>query len=391
MSRGIFGRLTTAAALAGLSACGGSGGMTGPGSDGDVYDVVATVFYDQNGNGMMDSDEGTRIPNATVEIAGRSGRSEKGSGRVVISGVPTGMYTLTVRSLPPFYQAGAPVAVQVPQPMGQELRLPVTLPVAGNRANTYMAFGDSITVGDGSSDGNGYRDRLQVILREDFGSGLVLDRGAEGTNSAEGAERIDRGLRALKPAFTLTLYGTNDWNTSECQASAPCFTIDSLRAIVRSVRNAGSHPFLATIIPGNPQDARVPPERNAWVHAEDDLIRGLAREEGAVLVDLEAAFLREPDLSSLFDDHVHPNDKGYTIMANEFARAISEPQAGASALSLEPAWAPRLLHAPAPSGAVWPGPTSNRSGGGIIPSGHEDGAAFEIPTSRSRGARLHLP
>ena len=385
----LFRRWSAVPVLVSLSACGGSGGVTGPGGDGDSNDVVAVVFYDQNGNGLLDADEATRIPNAVVEIGGRSGRSEKGTGRVVVSGVPTGMYMLSVRGLPPFYAAGPPVAVQVPQPMGQELRLPVALAIGSNRPNTYMAFGDSITVGDGSSDGAGYRDRLQAMLREDFGTGQVLDRGAEGTNSAEGAERIDRGLRALKPAFTLTLYGTNDWNTTDCQAAAPCFTIDSLRAIVRSVRDAGSHPFLATIIPGNPTDPRVPPERNAWVHAEDDLIRTLARQEGAVLVDLEAAFLKEPDLASLFDDHVHPNDRGYTIIANEFAKAISEPQAGSPTMMSEPA--PLLLAPPTRSGPAWPGPSPLPSGGGIISFKHEDGQAFEVPAPRSRSARLHLP
>jgi lysophospholipase L1-like esterase len=53
------------------------------------------------------------------------------------------------------------------------------------------------------------------------------------------------------------------------------------------------------------------------------LIRELAEDEGALLVDLEAAFLREPDLASLYSDHVHPNDRGYQVMADEFFRAIS--------------------------------------------------------------------
>src|SRR6185295_4434356 len=132
-----------------------------------------------------------------------------GTGRVVVSGVPRGSFSAALRGLPPFYVAGSPVHVDVPQPAGQELRLPVTLSIGDNRPNTYMAFGDSISNGDGSTDGTGYRGLLETELQEDFGTGEVLNRGAEATNTGEGVERIGRGLRSLKPAFTLTLYGTN--------------------------------------------------------------------------------------------------------------------------------------------------------------------------------------
>lgn len=65
------------------------------------------------------------------------------------------------------------------------------------------------------------------------------------------------------------------------------------------------------------------------------LIRPMAREEGAVLVDLEAAFLAQDDLSQLFSDNVHPNDRGYAVMAEAFFEAISAAQ-GASGLAAAP-------------------------------------------------------
>jgi lysophospholipase L1-like esterase len=239
-----------------------------------------------------------------------------------------------VRSLPPFYSAGPAVTVQVPQAAGPELRLPAALSIGSNRPNTYMAFGDSISVGLGSSDGLGYRALLETQLREAFGVGQVLNRGVDGTTSDEGLDRVGRGLRALTPAYTLTLYGVNDWNDAACRTAFPCDTIDNLREIVRFVKDADSLPVLATITPANP--ALNAPERNDWVERMNDLIRPMAREEGALLVDLEAAFLKEKDLPSLFFDHVHPNDRGYAIIAEEFAKAISQPT-GSSSSSFEPA------------------------------------------------------
>ena len=46
--------------------------------------------------------------------------------------------------------------------------------------------------------------------------------------------------------------------------------------------------------------------------------RAVAREEGAVLVDLEQAFLAAGDLSCLYTDSLHPNDAGYEVMAETF-------------------------------------------------------------------------
>ena len=52
-----------------------------------------------------------------------------------------------------------------------------------------------------------------------------------------------RNLSLFAPAYTLILYGTNDW--VECQGAVPCITIDSLRTIVQTVRDgvrAGAGP-----------------------------------------------------------------------------------------------------------------------------------------------------
>jgi hypothetical protein len=65
----------------------------------------------------------------------------------------------------------------------------------------------------------------------------------------------------------------------------------------------------------------------------NELVRPMARQEGALLADLEAAFLREPALPPLFSDHIHPSDRGYEIIAREFFRAITTPTAGTSAFS----------------------------------------------------------
>jgi lysophospholipase L1-like esterase len=330
----------------GLVACGG-GGATTPDGPAPTHSVTLTVFYDENGNGLLDAAEAARIPDVEVEVAGRTARSAKLTGRAVVDGVPEGSHRVTVRatSLPPFFQAPpSAVSVSSPQVAGTEVNVPLVLPIGPNRPGVYMGFGDSITAGDGSSDGSGYRARLEAQLQQHFGRGRVLDEGISGSRTARGVERIGDSLGADRPAYTLILYGTNDWNTGACRDAFPCDTIDNLRSMVQSVKASQGLPVLATITPVNP-NAGAAVERNDWVTRMNNLIRPLARQEGAALADLQAALLREPDLRALFRDALHPNDAGYAIIAAEFFRAITQPAAAAQppAVSLAGRSTPPLL------------------------------------------------
>jgi lysophospholipase L1-like esterase len=326
-------------AAVGLPACGGGGASpVAPPPVGPTHPVVVTVFYDENGSGTLDAGESARVADVEVEVAGRTGRTEKLTGRAVVDGVPEGSQRVSVReaSLPPFYRtvASAAAMVQSPQPSGADVFVPLTLPIGTNRPNVYMGFGDSITAGDGAHTTDGYRDVLQVLLQQHFGRGQVLNEGIGGTRTEAGADRIGQSLTRARPAYTLILYGTNDWNkaTFECRTSLACDTVDNLRYMLGVVKAVQSLPVLATIIPANPNGTAAA-DRNDWLRRINEQIRPMARAEGATVADLHAAFLREPDLAALFTDHVHPNDRGYQVIAAEFFRAISRPPSASSALA----------------------------------------------------------
>jgi lysophospholipase L1-like esterase len=252
-------------------------------------------------------------------------------------------------TLPPFYALGQEMlSVQVPQ--AGELNVPATLPIGDNRPNTYMAFGNSITDGSGHTDGLSYRGSLQEKLTAYFGRAEVINQGVGSTSSEEGAARIGDVLRFERPAYTLIHYGTNDFNRAGCrriETLDTCFTLPSLRTIVQEVRAAGSLPVLATIIPCNTGfDFRAPPQRNQWVSIQDEKIRSLVGEEGALLADLEALFLQAGPLDTLFEDHVHPNVTGFELMAQGFFDAIAH---GRTPASFSPLGVPTLFRSPASS------------------------------------------
>jgi len=317
-------------------ACGGRGSPSGPTptpTPDPGFTVNVTVFYDENGNGQLDPGEGVRIPGVSVVIGAGTGTTAPGSGVAVVTGVGEGAQTVNLRtdSLPAYFQPGNPVPVQVPG--AADVRYPVILPIGGNNANVYLGYGDSITYGNGSSDGEGYRLRLLNLLGPYFGRADVQTFGRPGTNSAEGESRVRTWMGHFDPAYLLILYGTNDWNDQACQNKGPdsCFTIDSLRAMVEDVKDAGTLPVLATIIPGNP--ALVPAGRNAWYDDMNVRIKALAREQNVTLADLNAEFKAAGSLSALYADDVHPNDAGYQVMAQGWFKAITRARSAAASSS----------------------------------------------------------
>jgi lysophospholipase L1-like esterase len=328
--------LLLAATLA--ASCGGGsspGGPDPPPTAPPGTPVNAVVFYDENANGIADPLEAIRLPGVTVAIGARTGQTAAG-GRAVVANVPSGTQTATARaeSLPPYFVPGAQVQAQVPQAAGTEVAVPVTLPIGGNRANVYMAFGDSITFGEGSNDGSGYRSYLEANLRSYWGgNALVPNEGVPATRSNRGAQRIGASLDRRRPAHTLILYGTNDWNDIECRDERfPCYTIDSLRSMIQEARSVQSNPILGTIIPVNPAFAdRDAVARNDWVRRMNDLVRALARTERVAVADLHAAYLRQPSLEALYRDFLHPNEQGYALMAQEFFRGITTPLSASAA------------------------------------------------------------
>ena len=313
-----------------LPACGG-GATSGPSPlpsatpSVPTRAVTITAFLDENENRALDSNEGTRIPGVEVVVGSTRGSTAKLTGAVTLQ-LPDGTQTLdvTAASLPPFYRPPASITITVP-PTGP-IMVPITLPRGSNRANVYMAFGDSITNGEPEvGDQNGYRLILQSMLRAQFGSGEIANEGRDATDTNFAAGIIGGRLAAIQPSFTLILYGTNDWNACK---ELPCVTAPNLRFIVQQVNRARSHAFLASILPSNTGwDDRAPASRNDWINANNALIRQIADEEGAVFVDLNAAYLKPGNgqpLPSLFVDHLHPTAPGYQILAQTWFDAITK-------------------------------------------------------------------
>ena len=147
------------------------------------------VFYDENGNGTADPAEVVRLPGRRRRDRRQSPRPPSRAAASRFASVPNGTQTAQAgaASLPAYFTPGSPLSVGIPSTA--DVPVPAVLPIGSrSRPNVYLAFGDSITSGDGSSDENGYRDWLRAQPAELLGQGRHRERRGPGHEEQQGRD-----------------------------------------------------------------------------------------------------------------------------------------------------------------------------------------------------------
>jgi lysophospholipase L1-like esterase len=213
-----------------------------------------------------------------------------------------------------------PRPTATPKPTPTPTPTPTPLPFTGSV--TIVAFGDSITAGQGSSFG-GYPTILEQDLESAVGGTItVFNQGKPGINSSEGVSLINKVLP--NRGIVLIMLGTNDVvNPGECPIPFDCHTLDNLKQMLDISRSRGVVPILATIPPVNPQGREAASEPD--VEDLNNGIRALAMQEQVILAEVHDTMVLAggSDLSSLFSDGVHPNDEGYRVIAQAWLDAFA--------------------------------------------------------------------
>ena len=92
-----------------------------------------------------------------------------------------------------------------------------------------------------------------------------------------------------------------------------------LRIMAAEARNRGMRVFIATMLPPRPGGNRTIAQ--VFIDDYNNRMRALAASEGAVLVDVYAVLL--PEVNRYIGvDGLHPNEAGYTKIADIFFQAI---------------------------------------------------------------------
>jgi lysophospholipase L1-like esterase len=198
---------------------------------------------------------------------------------------------------------------------------------AQTAAQTYLAFGDSITFGVGDNPGRartGYPPRLQTLLLEAGVNAMVVNDGMSGEKTPEGLTRFNTMVlpQAKSGDVLILMEGTNDINKAIDLET----TIFNLEAIANNAEDHGLGVIHATVIP-RPPDAKHDSD-NLLTDQLNGRIRNLAGLRGRREADPNEAFRNLPNLFGGFysndpDDHVgHPNAAGYDILAQVFFNVI---------------------------------------------------------------------
>jgi lysophospholipase L1-like esterase len=189
----------------------------------------------------------------------------------------------------------------------------------------FIGFGDSITYGTINKQEApelGYIPRLQPLLDEWLYKGAeVINEGVPGAETWEAVAWIEPVILTHLGKYLLFHYGTNDVIHLDIPTSAVVYNI---KYMITKALEYHVQPVLTTLIPRN-GGAKEALHRERGL-AVSQGIEELAQSLDIPLIDLWDIFLYYPanagGYMSLMSDNVHPSEKGYQLMAEEWLQAL---------------------------------------------------------------------
>jgi lysophospholipase L1-like esterase len=170
-----------------------------------------------------------------------------------------------------------------------------------DRDAVVLAFGDSLTFGTGAAPAESYPAQLQGLIGR-----KVIDAGVPGEISEDGLARLPTALDESRPALLILCHGGNDFlrKLDEGRATA------NVRAMVKLARDRG----IAVVLLATPKPGLLP--------APAPFYEDIAKEFS---LPIEKTVLTEVLTdNSLKSDLVHPNAKGYGVVAGALAKLLKK-------------------------------------------------------------------
>jgi lysophospholipase L1-like esterase len=213
---------------------------------------------------------------------------------------------------------------------------PASFNFAQNDPHGVTAYGDSITVGElgerrrglglgqrrvlGLVTTNNYPALLQKNLQGLDPAWHVSNRGVSGELTRDGLARLAGVLAADHSGYLLIMEGTNDAD----RGTDPAVIVGNLDAMVGLAKANNTLPIIGTI----PPIFRNDPRAQGVVAAANNQIRTLAQSRRITLAEIfngmndRSLFGTSPPLGT--EDPLHPNDRGYAVMARIWFDAVQK-------------------------------------------------------------------
>lgn len=162
-----------------------------------------------------------------------------------------------------------------------------------------LAFGDSLTYGTGANENESYPAQLEALIGR-----RVVRAGVPGEVTAQALERLPSALDESSPRLLLLCIGGNDFLRRLGNAQAET----NVRAMVKLAKSRGVDVFLI----GTPEPALLPSPPGFYAAVAKDF--SIPYESGVITEVLKDA--------SLKSDPIHPNARGYRIIAERVAERL---------------------------------------------------------------------
>ena len=158
-----------------------------------------------------------------------------------------------------------------------------------------LAFGDSLTYGSGAHS-QSYPIQLQGLIQKE-----VINAGIPGETSSLGLKRLPDLLQKYHPKLVILCHGGNDI----IQKTSKIILKENLLKMIQMSKETGAQVLLVGV-----------PDFYLFGFTTDDLYEEIAKQEN-VLYEGEILSIIEND-PGLKSDRIHPNAKGYGLMAETF-------------------------------------------------------------------------
>lgn len=168
---------------------------------------------------------------------------------------------------------------------------------------TVLAFGDSLTHGNGASAEQSYPALLESLLGV-----KVVNAGIPGEVSAAGRERLPGVLEQLQPQLVILIHGGNDFLRRLDFKQ----TEENLRAMIEACRQQGADVVLAGV-----------PQLGLFLSPAPFYAKLAEEYRLPYLDDTLSDILRDNSLKS---DSIHPNAAGYQQLAAALAELIHDAE-----------------------------------------------------------------
>ena len=164
-----------------------------------------------------------------------------------------------------------------------------------------LAFGDSLTYGTGADEAESYPAQLQTLIGR-----RVVGAGVPGEVTSQALERLPGALDEYAPRLLLLCIGGNDFLRRLGNAQAE----RNVRAMVQLARSRG----VAVVLIATPEPGLLPSPPAFYGAVAKDF--GLPYED-AVITEV----LKDTSLKS---DPIHPNARGYRLIAERVAERLKK-------------------------------------------------------------------